>query len=115
MKIYLRKIDKQCIIKQISIKKYILRDFFNNAQDQEIVSMVGALSNQNGNVKILTATDPRLGGEIKNIINAEVDKIIQTDPSYQLSIDDILLFAYIESKNIYLKLLQKKMQDTKFY
>ncbi|ELN9601495.1 AAA family ATPase, partial [Campylobacter coli] len=108
MKIYLRKIDKQCIIKQISIKKYILRDFFNNAQDQEIVSMVGALSNQNGNVKILTATDPRLGGEIKNIINAEVDKIIQTDPSYQLSIDDILLFAYIESKKYILEIITKK-------
>lgn len=108
MKIYLRKIDKQCIIKQISIKKYILCDFFNNAQDQEIVSMVGALSNQNGNVKILTATDPRLGGEIKNIINAEVDKIIQTDPSYQLSIDDILLFAYIESKKYILEIITKK-------
>ncbi|ENP7009931.1 TPA: McrB family protein [Campylobacter coli] len=108
MKIYLRKIDKQCIIKQISIKKYILRDFFNNAQDQEIVSMVGALSNQNGNVKILTATDPRLGGEIKNIINAEIDKIIQTDPSYQLSIDDILLFAYIESKKYILEIITKK-------
>ncbi|EAH9684212.1 McrB family protein [Campylobacter coli] len=108
MKIYLRKIDKQCIIKQISIKKYILRVFFNNAQDQEIVSMVGALSNQNGNVKILTATDPRLGGEIKNIINAEVDKIIQTDPSYQLSIDDILLFAYIESKKYILEIITKK-------
>ncbi|HEG8316873.1 TPA: AAA family ATPase [Campylobacter coli] len=108
MKIYLRKIDKQCIIKQISIKKYILRDFFNNAQDQEIVSIVGALSNQNGNVKILTATDPRLGGEIKNIINAEVDKIIQTDPSYQLSIDDILLFAYIESKKYILEIITKK-------
>ncbi|EJX0894602.1 AAA family ATPase [Campylobacter coli] len=108
MKIYLKKIDKQCIIKQISIKKYILRDFFNNAQDQEIVSMVGALSNQNGNVKILTATDPRLGGEIKNIINAEVDKIIQTDPSYQLSIDDILLFAYIESKKYILEIITKK-------
>lgn len=108
MKIYLRKIDKQCIIKQISIKKYILCDFFNNAQDQEIVSMVGALSNQNGNVKILTATDPRLGGEIKNIINAEVKKIIETDPNYQLSIDDILLFAYIESKKYILEIITKK-------
>ena len=95
MKIYLRKLDEHIVVqdKQISIRKYIVRDFFDNAQDKETVLMTGVLSNESGNVSILTATDPRLGGDIKKIINAEVGKITEAKPTYELSIDDILLFA----------------------
>ncbi|EAI4441009.1 AAA family ATPase [Campylobacter lari] len=107
MKIYLRKVDKQCIEKQISIKQYILHGFFGSAKDQEIISMKGTLSNESSEVKILTSTDPRLGGDIKKIINAEVAEIVQTEPSYQLSINDILLFAYIGSKKYMLEIITK--------
>lgn len=112
MKIYLRKVDNQCITKQISIKKYILRDFFDNAKDQEVVSMTGMLSNESGNVSILTATDPRLGGDIKKIINAEVSKIAETKPAYELSIDDILLFAYTQPKNYLIEIITQ--DDTRY-
>ncbi len=76
MKVYLRKIDNQILYnKRISIKKGILEHFFDKANEKDEVDMSGILSNYNDKVSILLATDPRLGGGIKRIINAEVDKI----------------------------------------
>ncbi len=84
MKVYLRKIDNQCINKQISIRRGILEHFFDNANNQDEVDMKGILSNYNDKVSILLATDPRLGGGIKKIINAEADKIKETRSDYEL-------------------------------
>ena len=114
MKIYLRKLDEHIVVqdKQISIRKYIVRDFFDNAQDKETVLMTGVLSNESGNVSILTATDPRLGGDIKKIINAEVGKITEAKPTYELSIDDILLFAYTQPKNYLIEIITQ--DDTRY-
>ncbi|MGT0102005.1 McrB family protein [Helicobacter pylori] len=95
MKVYLRKVDNQCINKQISITKGVLEHFFDNANNQDEVDMRGILSNYNDKVSILLATDPRLGGGIKRIISAEEDKIKENRSGYELKADDILLFTYI--------------------
>ncbi|ANE35398.1 McrBC 5-methylcytosine restriction system, component McrB [Campylobacter iguaniorum] len=94
MKIYLRRLDNQSITKQISFTQNILEHFFDNANNQDEMTMSGELSGHSGKVSILLATNPRLGGEIKKIISAEADKIKELEPSYELSIGDILLFTY---------------------
>ncbi|GAA9510350.1 hypothetical protein UBN26_01410 [Helicobacter pylori] len=105
MKVYLRKIDNQCINKQISITRGILEHFFDKANNQDEVDMRGILSNYNDKVSILLATDPRLGGGIKKIISAEVDKIKENRSGYELKIDDILLFTYISYKEYTLEII----------
>ncbi len=99
MKVYLRKVDNQCINnKRISITKGILKHFFDNASNQDEVDMRGILSNYNDKVSILLATDPRFGGGIYRVIRAEEDKIKENRSDYELKIDDILLFTCISKK-----------------
>ncbi len=105
MKVYLRKIDNQCINKQISITRGILEHFFDKANNQDEVDMSGILSNYNDKVSILLATDPRFGGGIKKIISAEVDKIKENRSNYELNVDDILLFTYISYKKYTLEII----------
>ncbi|WQW45503.1 McrB family protein [Helicobacter pylori] len=105
MKVYLRKVDSQCINKQISITKGVLEHFFDNANNQDEVDMKGILSDYNDKVSILLATDPRLGGGIKRIINAEADKIKENRSGYELKADDILLFTCISPKKYTLEII----------
>ncbi|QQW84581.1 McrB family protein [Helicobacter pylori] len=105
MKVYLRRIDNQCINKQISITKGVLEHFFDNANNQDEVDMKGILSDYNDKVSILLATDPRLGGGIKRIISAEVDKIKENRLDYGLKVDDILLFTCISPKEYTLEII----------
>ncbi|GAA6937840.1 hypothetical protein CHC167_01850 [Helicobacter pylori] len=105
MKVYLRKIDNQCINKQISITRGVLEHFFDKASNQDEVDMKGILSNYNDKVSILLATDPRLGGGIKKIISTEVDKIKENRSGYELKIGDILLFTYISYKEYTLEII----------
>ncbi|GAA9163978.1 hypothetical protein Taiwan244_00580 [Helicobacter pylori] len=105
MKVYLRKVDNQCINQRISITKGVLEHFFDNASDHDEVDMRGVLSNYNDKVSILLATDPRLGGGIKRIINAEEDKIKENRSDYELKVDDILLFTYISPKKYTLEII----------
>ncbi|KNE17903.1 McrB family protein [Helicobacter pylori] len=106
MKVYLRKVDKQCINnKRISITKGVLEHFFDNANNQDKVDMKGILSNYNDKVSILLATDPRFGGGIKRIINAESNKIKENRLDYELKADDILLFTYISPKKYTLEII----------
>ncbi|GAA9689781.1 hypothetical protein HpVH77_02780 [Helicobacter pylori] len=106
MKVYLRKVDKQCINnKRISITKGILKHFFDNANNQDEVDMKGILSNYNDKVSILLATDPRFGGGIYRIIRAEEDKIKENRSGYELKADDILLFTYISYKKYTLEII----------
>ncbi|GHR36688.1 McrB family protein [Helicobacter pylori] len=105
MKVYLRKVDNQCINKQISITRGVLEHFFDNASNQDEVDMRGILSNYNDKVSILLATDPRLGGGIKKIISTEVDKIKENRSGYELKIGDILLFTYISYKEYTLEII----------
>ncbi|KNE03024.1 5-methylcytosine-specific restriction protein B [Helicobacter pylori] len=105
MKVYLRKVDNQCINKQISITKGVLEHFFDNANNQDEVDMRGILSNYNDKVSTLLATDPRLGGGIKKIIRAEEDKIKENRSGYELKADDILFFTYISYKKYTLEII----------
>lgn len=41
MKVYLRKVDNQCINEPISITKGVLEHFFDNANNQDEVDMRG--------------------------------------------------------------------------
>ncbi len=106
MKVYLRKVDNQCITnKRISITKGILEHFFDNANNQDEVDMKGILSDYNDKVSILLATDPRLGGGIYRIIRAEEDEIKENRLDYKLRIDDILLFTCISYKKYTLEII----------
>ncbi|GAA6954585.1 hypothetical protein AOH362_02770 [Helicobacter pylori] len=106
MKVYLRKVDNQCINnKRISITKGILKHFFDNANNQDEVDMKGILSDYNDKVSILLATDPRFGGGIYRIIRAEADKIKENRSDYKLKVDDILLFTYISPKKYTLEII----------
>ncbi|GAA8047963.1 hypothetical protein JP0567_03630 [Helicobacter pylori] len=106
MKVYLRKVDNQCINnKRISITKGILKHFFDNASSQDEVDMRGILSNHNDKVSILLATDPRFGGGIYRVIRAEEDKIKENRLDYKLKVGDILLFTYISYKKYTLEII----------
>ncbi len=106
MKVYLRKVDNQCINnKRISITKGILKHFFDSANNQDEVDMKGILSDYNDKVSILLATDPRFGGGIYRIIRAEEDKIKENRSDYKLKVDDILLFTYISPKKYTLEII----------
>ncbi|GAA6983163.1 hypothetical protein AOH398_09400 [Helicobacter pylori] len=106
MKVYLRKVDNQCINnKRISITKGILKHFFDNANNQDEIDMKGILSDYNDKVSILLATDPRFGGGIYRIIRAEADKIKENRSDYKLKVDDILLFTYISPKKYTLEII----------
>lgn len=105
MKVYLRKVDNQCINnKRISITKGILKHFFDNASNQDEVDMRGILSNYNDKVSILLAIDPRFGGGIYRVIRAEEDKIKENRLDYKLKVGDILLFTYISYKKYTLEI-----------
>ncbi len=106
MKVYLRKVDNQCINnKRISITKGILKHFFDNASNQDEVDMRGILSNYNDKVSILLATDPRFGGGIYRVIRAEEYKIKENRLDYELKVDDILLFTYMSPKEYTLEII----------
>lgn len=89
MNIYLRKILKHDITHQISVTKEILNGFFGVFEEKETTKMTGKNSGYTGNVTFLLSTDPRFGGEIKQIIQSEGG----------MQEDDILLF--VKSKNGY--------------
>lgn len=71
MKAYIRKIDSQCITHQISITREVVSTFFGNIPNNASLNFVGVKSKQTAKVTVLYATDPRFGGDIKQLINAE--------------------------------------------
>lgn len=89
MNIYLRKILKHDITHQISVTKEILNGFFNVYEEKASTEVTGKKSGFTGTVTFLLSTDPRFGGDIKQIINNEGG----------MNEDDILLF--VKSKNGY--------------
>ncbi|UOS11369.1 McrB family protein [Helicobacter pylori] len=105
MKVYLRKVDNQCVNEPIGITKGVLEYFFDNANNRDEVDMRGILSGYNDKVSLLNNTDRRLGGGIKRIIRAEEDKIKENRSDYKLKVDDILLFTYISPKKYTLEII----------
>ena len=96
MNIYLRKILKHDITHQISITKEILNNFFGVYDENESAQVRGKKSGYTGKVTFLLSTDPRFGGDIKQIIIKEGGMIE----------DDILLF--VKTKNGYVLEIIKK-------
>ncbi len=112
MKVYLRKVDNQCINAPIGIRKCVLEHFFDNANNQDEVDIRGILSGYEDKVRFPQSTDPRLGGGIKRIINAEEDKIKENRLDYELKVDDILLFTCISPKKYTLEIISPT--DTRY-
>ncbi len=71
MKIYLRKIDDQCVDKQISYPKDILKEFLDGKGNNDTIYCEGKNSHHVENVKLLLATDPRFDNGIKRILSTE--------------------------------------------
>ncbi len=76
MKVYIRKIDNQCIEKQMSYTKEILREFLDNQEDHSTITCVGKTSGEQAQVALLLATDPRFDNSIQKILRAEGDLAI---------------------------------------
>lgn len=71
MKIYVRKIDKQFIEKQVSYTKEILRDFLDNKSDHDVISIESDKTHQTKDVSLLLATDPRFDNNLQQILAEE--------------------------------------------
>lgn len=76
MKIYIRKIDDQCINKQISYTKEILNDFLDGRGEKEEIRCIGYKNKHEYRVSLLLSTDPRFDNEIKNLLKDEGDNSI---------------------------------------
>lgn len=107
MKIYIRKIDEQCITHQISLKQTIFKEFFNENME---FTATGVNSRYSEKVSILTATDLRFDAGLKHVIakegNLEVGDILvlyKDDTKY-----DIELVKSIDQKYNFLKELCKR-------
>lgn len=90
MKIYIRKIDKQCVEKQISYTKEILRDFLDNQTDHSTIICIGKNSGKKASVSLLLATDPRFDNSMQKILKTEGD----------LSIGDLMVMYKSKSQYI---------------
>ena len=77
-RIYVRKMDEQCISHQIGMTIDVHNKVFLGKPRFQIV---GKRSGKIGDVQILTKTDRRFGGDIKNVIKAEIEDgdIVATD------------------------------------
>ena len=79
MKIYIRKIDDQCINKQISYTKEVLCDFLDNRGEKDEIKCIGKKSGKEYRVSLLLATDPRFDNAIKNLLVEEGDGLSSGD------------------------------------
>ena len=70
MKIYVRKLLNHDITHEVSVTTNIVNEFFDGKTS---FLVTGKKSNQSGEVTINSATDPRFGGEFKNLLRAEGD------------------------------------------
>lgn len=71
MRIYLRKIDEQCINKQISYTKDILKEFLDGKGEKDTIVCEGKNSHHVENVALLLSTDPRFDNGIKRVLASE--------------------------------------------
>lgn len=68
MKVYIRKIDEQCVTHQISLKNIVYKEFFNELNEFEVSGIVSGYSEK---VSILPATDLRFDAGLKHVISQE--------------------------------------------
>lgn len=70
MKVYVRKIDEQCITHQISLKNIVFKEFFDELKEFVVL---GVKSGYSEKVNILPATDLRFDAGLKHVISREGD------------------------------------------
>ena len=111
MKVYVRKIDNQCVEKQISVLRSIVNDFFgNNLIIEENANVPGGkvikfmavdlVTKKEGYIRILPQTDPRFSSsDIKSVLSENYE------------IGDILIF-YENNRKYELELI--KPRDSKY-
>ncbi len=100
--IYLRKIDNQCINKQISYTQEIKKIFLDGVENHDVIHCEGQTSHYKQDVKILMATDPRFDNGIKTVLNAEG----------QLEEGDIMMMSKYPNKKYIVELI--KMGDERY-
>lgn len=90
MKVYIRKIDKQSIEKQMSYTKEILREFLGDLSDHGKIVCEGKTTKEKVTVTLLLATDPRFDNNIQRLLKMEGD----------LAIGDLMVMYKVGSKYI---------------
>lgn len=90
MKVYIRKIDKQCIEKQMSYTKEILREFLGDLSDHGKIVCEGKTTKEKVTVTLLLATDPRFDNNIQRLLKMEGD----------LDIGDLMVMYKVGSKYV---------------
>ena len=95
MKIYIRKIDNQCITHQMSFTQEIFKDFFDGIEE---IICIGKKTQTQMTVKLLLATDPRFNNNIQKLLNLEGN----------LEVDDLAIFY--KKKGIYIVELIKSTE-----
>ena len=101
MKIYIRKIDEQCLNKQISYTKEILNDFLDGRGEKDEIRCIGKKHGNEYRVSLLLSTDPRFDNEIKNILKDEGDGSI--------SVGDLMVMS--KKKSYYIVSVVKKEDE----
>lgn len=102
MKIYVRKIDKQCITHQIAYTKEILNDFLGGLENHAKINCEGKNNHSKYEVEILTATDDRFNGSMQQLLKSEGN----------LEIGDLMIMYRISSDNYIVELV--KPSDGKY-
>ena len=82
MKIYVRKIDQQCITHQISYTQEILSEFLDGQPNQSTIICENEITHNQFTVTLLLATDPRFSNDIKQAL---------VDNGDQLNVDDLMV------------------------
>lgn len=97
MKIYMHCLTNQDITKQFAYTNEIREIFFDNAKDQEEISIIGIKSGIEQKVRVLTATDCRFNANFKYVLSSE---------GYA-SIGDIVIFYKIGFRQYRLEVIEK--------
>lgn len=97
MKAYMHCITKHDIEHQFGCKKEMLKEFFDNAENNTEISVTGFISKIEMKVTILTATDTRLSNNIFSLFEKEG----------KCEIDDIVIFYKNGYRNYTVELVKK--------
>lgn len=104
MDIYVRRIDWQCINKQISFTKNILNYFFDGKPNQAEINCIGEVSKKNLKVRLLLATDPRFSNDMQEILKAECEGKLQENDIMmikKITKDDFVVSLLTQNSELY--------------
>ena len=105
MKIYMHCLTNQDLTKQFAYTNEIRKEFFDDAKDQDEISVEGIKSGREQKVRVLTATDCRLNANFQYILSQEGSA----------TIGDIVIFYKIGFKKYKLELIEKTNSKYQIY